>query len=191
MVSKSPFLLLVSYFLRPKAGMTLIEVVISIAIISVISALLLSALPLIRSQQQLRGAVQQIQSNLRVAQQAALNESRPAACLTRAGDDKEKQRSCSDRGLAISNNTLIQFADTQDDNRFSASSDFIISQENLTGGTTAPNKAWLFEATPPTITLWVDGKIQPGALPANADIRAGALTATIHVYAYGYTQATF
>ncbi|MBI3256039.1 MAG: prepilin-type N-terminal cleavage/methylation domain-containing protein [Candidatus Andersenbacteria bacterium] len=174
-----------------RSGMTLIEVVVSVAIIAVISALLLSALPLIRSQQQLRATVQYIQSNLRLAQQAALNETRAPGCLTRAGDDKERQRQCSDVGIAVRNGELVQYADTQNDNTFSETADFIISKEKLPNAVTVPAISWLFEATPPTIILWVNGRTQPSNEPADLVIQAASLKATIHVFAYGYTQATY
>lgn len=171
--------------------MTLIEIVVSIAIISTISLLLLSAIPLIRSQQQLRVAASQIQSSLRVAQQAAFNEARPPACLEGAGEDKEKQRRCSDIGIAIRAGEIIQFADTQADNTFSKSGDYVISRDKFPAAVTVPDKTWLFEASPPTITLTVDGITQAANKPASIVIKASSLTATVQVFAYGYTTIQF
>ncbi len=171
--------------------MTLIEIVVSIAIISTISLLLLSAIPLIRSQQQLRVAAAQIQSTLRVAQQSAFNESRPAACLESVGEDKEKQRRCSDIGIAIRSGEIIQFADTQSDNTFSKNGDYVISRDRFPTAVTVPDKTWIFKASPPTIILIVDGITQPADKPASFTIKASSLTATIQVFAYGYTTITF
>jgi prepilin-type N-terminal cleavage/methylation domain-containing protein len=180
-----------SPLLVQQKGMTLIEIVVSVAIISVISALVLNALPTIRNQQQLRAATQQIQNQLRAAQQNDLNETRSPDCLQRVGEDKEKQRRCSDVGVAIRQNKIVQFADTEDDNTLSNSGDVILSQEEISSAVIVPNRTWLFEATPPTILLRIDGKVQQVGQPNTTIISAGALKATFEVSTYGYASTKF
>ena len=186
----NPTLRITHYALRSR-GMTLLEVVVSISIISIATALLLSALPLIRSQQQLKLAAAHLQSDLRRAQLGAINETRVPACLDEAGDNAAQKQRCSDIGITVQNNQVVEFADIDADGRYNEPTDFFLSREPLPGAVSVPAKTWVFKASPPTSTLYVNGTVQLASQPDITIITAGSLKATLNTYAYGYVEAKF
>lgn len=190
MASRNYSLLTTNYLLRHD-GMTLLEVVVSISIISVATALLLSALPLIRSQQQLKLAAAHLQSDLRRAQLGALNETRAPACVEEAGDNQAQKQRCSDIGITVQNNEAVEFADIDANGRYNEPVDFLLSREPLPLAVSVPAKTWVFKASPPTSNLYVNGSVQVVSQPDVTIITAGSLKATLNTYAYGYVEAKF
>ena len=186
----NPALRVTHYALRA-SGMTLLEVVVSISIISIATALLLSALPLIRSQQQLKLAAAHLQSDLRRAQLGAINETRAPACIDEGGSDQAQKQHCSDIGITVQNNEVVEFADIDANGRYNEPTDFLLSKEPLPGAVSVPAKTWVFKASPPTINLYVNGTVQLVSQPDVTIINAGALKATLNTYAYGYVEAKF
>lgn len=139
-------------------GFTLLETAVVLAIMSILTGLVLTGWPTNRQHQALLLASQQVQTMTRTAQQKALNEDRPQACL----DTGVTPKNCSDVGIAMNGNQIIIFADTQDPsaNRYNVVAsgnpgDYIIEKQTLPLGVTGPTswQAFIFEATPPNITL--------------------------------------
>src|SRR5690348_15577373 len=116
-------------------GFSLIESLIVISIIAIMSALALQALPVARNNQQLVADTEQIRALLLDAKERALNQVRPADCLSQYADSDVQRAPCSDVGITFVNNQVIEFADTNSNNAYSSQGpkDYVIATFDLSG----------------------------------------------------------
>lgn len=162
-------------------GFTLLETAVVLSIISILTGLVLTGWPRTRQHQALLLASQQVKTMIHTAQQKALNEDRAKACT----DTINPPRLCSDIGIALKDGTIVVFADTVDDNKFTAPvsqnnpGDFELERQTLPLSVTGPSnwQAFIFEATPPHIDL-IGG-------PKTLTLTSGTATKTITVQRYG------
>ena len=167
-------------------GFTLIEVVVMIAILSIVTTVSVVALPKARNNQRLVTDTEKIQANIRTAERYAINEVRSDACIEYVGNDAELRRRCSNVGIALQEKQLITFADTTGDREYTENADFVIEEDSLSSG--VESDGWqtiVFEATPPTIYTYVDGTVISPQLPATITLQAGEQTRTLEVHPYG------
>lgn len=178
------------------AGFTLLEVVVTIVILSIITLLVTSAFPEARSAQALLLARQQLRSIFQKAEQQALQEIRDENCLQRVKNnpDYTLQKRCSDIGVALQGSTALLFADTEDDNQYTEGQDYLLSTLSLPAGVKVTQadgtdlstwQSFLFEATPPTIDLYVNQTLLPGNQQAPIALQAGRRSALLNVNRYG------
>lgn len=169
-------------------GFTLLEVVVTITIITIITYLVFAAFSVTRNEQALLRAEQQLQNNLREAQSQALNEVRAPKCLDRVGPNLSEQRHCSNIGVSISGNTLTLFADISDDNLFSAA-DFQLETFELPANVIVQaDRTFLFEATPPNITLYANGALVPSDSIGDVVLQAGNASLPLTISSYGHVD---
>lgn len=168
------------------SGFTLVEMMVIITIVTIFTIITARALPIVRNQQNVRLAQQQISSLLNEARHQALNETRQDACLESHGQSEKK---CSDIGLDLRQTTATLFADTDDDNRFSAR-DFIIRQQPIAGSMTAltPTTA-LFEASPPSVVMYGNGALKaPGDSSLTLILESGGDQKNYLIDSYGHLE---
>lgn len=173
------------------SGYTLLELMVTIGILSIITMLSTRAFPIVRDQQNLVRAERQLQSLLRTAQQNALDEERTEACLASVSSASSDQRRCSDIGVAIRERELKMFADTIDDNRYTENGDFVLSTSTFASEVISLNSAWrsfLFEGIPPSITLFSDGQVVNPTLPVPVTLQAGQAQASYNLYMFGQLE---
>ncbi len=174
--------------MSPHAGFTLLEVLVTLAIITIVTYVATIAFPIIREQEALVHARQVVSSALRTAQTQALNEERSPDCLARAGDSPLAAKECSDIGIFLQGENMIAFADTNDNNRYD-NQDFKISETSLPRPVTISAAAsFLIEATPPNVTLWHNGVVIPAGSHVSASLRARRRTLTFSVLLYGILE---
>ena len=176
-------------FNRQYAGFTLIEVVVTMAILSALVTLLTVGYPTTRDNQALQLAQQQLQFLVRDAQQQALNEEREEECLNQFSPDDAEQRRCSDVGLSFRDQIVIMFADTSGDDLIydaGAGGDYVITSQELSA-TVASQDSLLFIAQPPTIRLLVNGAELVGE-PARLTLTAGEQKANLVIGKYGQVE---
>lgn len=173
-----------------QAGMTLIEVLVGMTIISILSFLAATTFPYVRQYQQATLTAQLIQSTMRRAQQLALDETRDEKCLATVEGDVEQQRRCSDVGVATTGQNMVLYADTVDDNRHTADRDFIIATLPIAGSVAVTAKSFLFEATPPAMTMFVNGDVRATNQTEPLTVRAGRAAIQLTVSSYGLIQQT-
>lgn len=139
------------------AGLTLLELLVTVTMLTLVTYLAASAFPIVREEEALKHASQQIISALRAVQVQALDEQRSHDCLTQVGEDPLDAKRCSDLGIMLRQADLVTFADTNDNNRFD-DRDFPVQTTRLarTVQVTEP-VSLLVEATPPNIVLYVNG----------------------------------
>lgn len=141
-------------------GFTLVEMVIVIAIMTILTAVILTALPKARGDQLLKSDIIQLHTLLAAAAQRSLNEIRTPECLTIAGEDETLQRRCSDIGVAVVETRRILFADLDGDKQYSVSGDFDIETENAASSPADEMPfSVVFAAVPPTVTTYANGDI--------------------------------
>lgn len=152
-----PELRVTSYGLSHNGGFTLLEVVVTVTIVSLLTLIVTAALPAARSHQALRLAQQQVSDGLAAASHRAINEIRPPACTNRVAAAKR----CSDVGVALQAGELIIFADTAEpqDWQYSEGQDEILATITLPTGVTTERQSFVFIATPPTLELYHDGQL--------------------------------
>ena len=142
---------------KSTTGFTLIESVVVISIITILTYLVLNALPLARTNQEMENDLQQLRSFLSRAQQQALNEIREDDCLSFAGSDEDAQRRCSDVGVLVASGSLTMFADIDGNGDYSNGADFIIDESDLAAGVEGNIPVSIvFASTPPTIITLSD-----------------------------------
>lgn len=143
------------------AGFTLVEMAVIMAIIGIMTLLVAFAFPAVRTNQALLQAQQTFQTELRSAQQQALNELRAEECLAAAGEEEDADLHCSDIGVALVGRNLIIFADTSeaDENR-KDDDDYILREIELPAAASV-DQSFLFQATPPNVYLFSDGTVVP------------------------------
>lgn len=174
------------------SGFTLLEMVITVSILVTVTVLVAVAWPKVREEQALLLAREQLQTFFHQAQQAALNEQRPAACLERVGGKPEQQRRCSDVGVVITQATVRLFADTTGDNNQYNPGDFILVEQTLplsVVGAGDGSQSFLFRDTPPLLNLFGPrGEQVTAQKPAQLRLRAGRRVVTYIVRPYGQLE---
>ncbi len=170
-------------------GFTLVESMVIIAIISILSLLSAAALPRARASQQLTVSGQQLQALFNGAQQQSLDEVRTEPCLVIAGGDAAREKACSNIGVGIQGTSAVVFADLDGSRTYQAPTDFLIATHTLTAGSTNTEpdywQSFVFEATPPTVTLFADGIVVGPQTPALISLQAAAQRQSWAVYPYG------
>lgn len=142
-------------------GFTLIEVLVTITIVSIMSAVLVVSWPRARDHNALVITERQLQSLLRDAQEKALNGDRAPTCVA----STPEARRCADIGIALHNNQVILFADTKGTNNSYTpgnSGDAILLNTTLPSGVTSVNTNWqsyLFRFVPPIVELYGNGQL--------------------------------
>ncbi len=159
---------------QSNAGFLLIESIVIVVIISMLTSLLMVALPAVRHNQRLNDDSQKIQALLRDAQQRAVNEVRPPPCLERAGADQEQQRRCSNVGIALKEKSAVLFSDSDGDRLYTPQTDYLIEQYSLSASAAATGewRAFVFEAAPPTVMLFANNTIVTAVAPATIQLQS-------------------
>ncbi len=169
-------------------GFTLVEALVIIAIIGILSALSLQALPAARSNQQLTTDTEQIRALLLDAKERALNQVRPDQCLPMADMASVNRASCSDVGIAlpINTNKVIEFADTNSNNTYD-SSDYVIATFTITAAPgTGSVTSLLFRSNPPSVFLYKDTKLMGPTDTAMIYLNGyGSMKRNLTVHSYG------
>lgn len=170
-------------------GFTLIETLVTISIVSLITAILVVSWPWAREQQAFTLATQVIASRLKEAQQYAINEQRPERC--------EAQRQCSVVGIAVRGAELVMFADTrglnqQYDEAAGVTGDFIIQKQTLPSAVTTDAgqwQSWVFKAVPPNVISFgpTGEEIAPGAA-TSLILEWGTKQRTLTIRPYGHVE---
>lgn len=169
-------------------GFTLLEVLVTLAIITIVTFMATLAFPIIREREALVNARQQISSALRAAQTQALNEQRRPDCLARVGDSPLAAKKCSDVGIFLQAEKLITFADTNDNNQYD-SQDFLESEGSLPRPVTVLGAASIvIEATPPNVAMWHNGRVVPAGSQVAVKLRAGRGTLPLSISSYGILE---
>jgi prepilin-type N-terminal cleavage/methylation domain-containing protein len=148
--------------MRQSYGFSLIEVTVTVVIVGIFSLMAARAYPVWRERQHIIEARQVIQSELRAAQQQAIQEIRSPDCLAGAATYDE-ERHCSDIGLwfEAGQSSITVYADTaESDSNTYNTGDYVIKTLSLPGGLRVKeNKSFLFEAVPPSVTLFHPGSL--------------------------------
>jgi len=170
------------------SGFTLIEMMVIIVIISIMTVLLAVAFPVVQRQQQLKLTATTLVSQLRRAQQLALDETRDDACLQLLADQPQNQTRCSDIGVAIRNPTLITYADIDGNHQYTDGHDYVLNKIDAPSTVSLANKDFLYQGAPPTVNAFVDGA--PSALNAAVplDMTINNEVTSLTVFPYGYVQ---
>ncbi len=148
-------------------GFSLVESITIIAIISILTAISVAALPAIRAHQALVADTEQIRSLLLDSKQRSLNQVRPEACVQEAEANGKDSRRCSDTGIVFHEGNVIQYADSGTPNLRYDEADHKIATYPLQsvivkGDSTNPNH-FLFYGNPPSVDLYVTGlRASPG-----------------------------
>ena len=173
---------------KADAGFTLLEIIVTIIIMMILTFLVASAFPAVREGQSILKAEHLLQVTVRSAQIQALDERRDQECLDQVGTDKVLRKQCSDVGVHLVSDKVITFADTSDDNTYSQD-DYKIAEVSLPFGVTVSSATtFLFEATPPSVSLYVDGVLVDAANHGEVTLVTSQSQNTYGVYPYGQFQ---
>lgn len=171
--------------MRGSRAFTLLEVLVTLTIITIVTYLVTVAFPNIREEEALTHARQNIISALKSAQTQALDEQRSPKCLARVSGGATNAKRCSDIGILLRGQDLITFADINDNNQFD-NQDFALQSAVLPRPVvTTATTSFVIEATPPNVTMWHDGVIIPAGSRATVTIRARQRTKTLSFSSYG------
>lgn len=169
-------------------GFTLLEVLVTLAIITIVTFLAATAFSIIREREALIHARQQISSIVRAAQTQALNEQRHPACLAEVEDSPLAAKQCSDIGVFLQGEKVIVFADTNDNNQYD-DQDFRESESSLPRPVTVLGTiSIVIEATPPNVVLWHNGRVVPAGNQISLTLRAGRRTVPLSISSYGILE---
>lgn len=173
------------------SGYTIIEVITSVVIFGIMTALVARGYPAWRSHQQLVQGEQIVQNAFRDAQQQALQEIRDEDCVHTA-PSYDVLRLCSDIGLWMEagKGEIIYFADTNnpDENEYD-SGDFYIRSETVPSSITfKENRSFVFQSLGPAQKLYsgqpgleVTGN-SPGSIILSQEPGANILNYTVGPY---------
>lgn len=171
-----------------QAGLSLLEVMVTLVLITATTALVASAFPVVREQQALEQARQQFTAAVRAAQTQALDEHRTPDCLSRLGTAIAQQKLCSDIGVAILGNELHTFADIHDNNQFDHDDADMHITSLPPGITVVSPGSILFEATPPNLTAYFNGQVVSPAQPVTITLRSPHRELSLTISAYGLVE---
>lgn len=171
-----------------QSGLSLLEVVVTLVLITLTTFLAGVAFPVVREQQALTQTRQQFTAAVRAAQIQALDEQRSAECLDRVGAGLRQQKLCSDIGVYVAEGELRTFADIQDNNLFDAN-DMPLGRSLLPATITAATPTTiLFEATPPNVITYVNGDLIPLNQKATIVFRSPHRELSLTLSAYGLVE---
>ncbi|HLC49420.1 MAG TPA: hypothetical protein VJI96_03490 [Candidatus Andersenbacteria bacterium] len=145
-----------------KWGFSLVESLVVVAIISTLTVLGLTAIPGLRSHQELVTDTENFRAMLLDSKQRTINQVRPADCLPGLAVDDPARAACSDVGVAFAYGELIQYANTANQDQYTyetgVSGDYEISRKNIVS-TVLDGSAisFLFISAPPTVKTYADG----------------------------------
>lgn len=179
--------------------MTLLESAVVIVIIGILSVVSAVAFPIVRFRQMIASDAQQIEAAARQAQLLALNEERSEECLQKAGASEDLQRNCSNVGVAVRTGQLVLFSDFNGDQQYTIGQDVVIYDRELKSEIEGGGGEWevfVFEATPPTISLYANGSLIPAPSSNDAAVnpesiitlKAGRQQHVLSLHPYGIIQ---
>ena len=171
-------------------GFTLVEAVIVMTIMTIVSYLVLSALPIARTNQEIENDIQRLRSFLTQAQQRSLNEIREGECLSRVGDDTDLQRRCSNIGVVFEENALRMFADLDDNKIYSDGADYLLEESvfhSVVEGTPSTVSV-MFAADPPVILTYVNGALLSAGETRTVRVENGGLNRVFTIGSYGVIE---
>lgn len=170
------------------SGITLLEVLVTLTILTLVTYLVTTAFPVIREEEALVHARQELASSLRAAQTQALDEQRSPECLLQVGDNPAEAKLCSDVGVMLAGDTLTTFADTNDNDQFD-DRDFVLDRSALPQPVrVATPVSLLMEATPPNVILYVDGLPLGAGQQAVVTLQSRQRSQTLIITAYGVLE---
>ncbi|MBI3250544.1 MAG: type II secretion system protein [Candidatus Andersenbacteria bacterium] len=170
------------------AGFTLVETLVTITIMTILTGMTVTAFPRVRASQQVQNDVYVLRSLIADAQQRSLNEVREDDCIAKVGEERE--RVCSNVGVALLPGEFVEFSDTDENRRFSGS-DFVIVRRDHVSTVSAPkgnNLELLFEATPPNVFLFADGTVIGPNTGVSFSLESGKASRTMRVRQFGITE---
>lgn len=168
------------------AGFTLLEIIVTIAILTTITIVVAVAYPTTRRHQALGIAEQTLQMRIRGALATAVNEERTPDCRVEANTRAVPEQRCSDVGVYVADEELITFADLTNDGMYTAIDDFELNRVSFAGGVQAVTPvSFLFLGVPPDSTLLVNGL---EASSGQIVLRAGQTMVPLNVYSYGHVS---
>jgi prepilin-type N-terminal cleavage/methylation domain-containing protein len=173
---------------QANSGFTLIEIMVIIVIISIMTALLAVGFPVVQRQQQIKLTETTIVSQLKRAEQLALDETRDDACLQLLADQPQNQTRCSDIGVNIDNQTLTTYADIDGNDQFTPNHDYVLNKIDVPTTVTLQSQDFLYHGAPPTIQAFVNGAGANlnAAVPMTMTVNNQSVSLTI--FPYGYVQ---
>ena len=166
-------------------GFTLLEMMVVVVIISILTFLSLSALPVARSNQQLKSDIQQLRSIFSIAQQKALNEIRDEECLERVGDDPELRIRCSTIGVFFEDFKVTLFADIDADWEYTPEVDYLINEQTLQSQVSGAKKTIVFQAIPPSLYMVANGDPVAPQGSVALTLKAGEQSREIEIQRFG------
>lgn len=156
------------------SGFTLVETVVTMAIIGIVTTIIAVAFPVMRHRQGLLLGAQRLEALLRETQQLALNEDRAPACTDQfLGDDESASRArqrCSDVGLLVEGTTVTLFADTDGSKTYSRSRDFRLRDPETLPAAVTGSHTFVSLASPPQLWLYADGVLLDDQHPATLQL---------------------
>lgn len=178
--------------MRPSTGgFALIEVVVTMTIIGILTAILAVAFPVARQQQALQLAQQRIEALLREAQLQTLNEERAQDCRALfTGTDalsQARQRRCSDVGLYLQGRQVRLFADTDGDKIY-ATTDFQIRPPEELPAEVVGTTSLVFNAAPPHLELYGNGLLIDDQHPLSLTLHLSRADAALLVRPFGKVE---
>lgn len=175
-----------------KQGFTLVEVLITITILSILTLMIASALPKVRNNQKLTLDAQQIERAMHTAVQRAMNEVREEACLTLAGSQTEEQKRCSNVGIAFQDSQMIMYSDLNGDRLYTGQGDYVQETFTLRSAVEAGGgSAWLsflVEASPPNILLFKNAAVVSESSPISLRLISGSQNRELTIFPYGRVE---
>lgn len=178
-------------FLTP-SGFTLIEMVVSIAIIGILTTMIAVGYPAVRDRQTLQRAHQQLEVLVREAAQQTLNEERAAACRDRFPGDAlaavTSRRRCSDVGIHIQGATATLFADLDGNKAYSVNRDYNIRDPIALPAPVTEAATIVFNASPPYLTLYGNASLVDDQHPFEVVLQLHGGTNVLVIRPYGKVE---
>lgn len=173
-------------------GFTLLETVITVGILLILAGLITASWPRFRERQAILIAREQLQALFRQAQQQALNEDRDEKCLDTVEEEVFARRRCSDIGVALKEDKILIFADTDGNDNQYTDNDFIVEEHTLPAAVQTTEVDWqsfLFKGQPPSIELYdPKGFLVRSTRTASFTLKIGEASRVLYVSPYGQVE---